>query len=107
MKRDYDAIPDIPPFQGIEKGVQQYWDASLAWKGRPGAKTKYTVGRVLEVLYPLRLNPKSQSLRDQADELSKLVVAFTPTRPPIVDSEVIPFAKPVKASKKALSRKVA
>jgi hypothetical protein len=57
-----------------ETGVQQFWEASLAWKRVPGFVEGISVGRLFEILHPLEHQTIAPNLRAQAGDLSDQIV---------------------------------
>lgn len=58
-----------------ETGARQYWEASLAWRGRAEGSDILTVQHLFEALEPLYAHP-SHPLSRQVNELSDLIVKF-------------------------------
>lgn len=58
-----------------ETGVRQFWEASLAWRGRSEGSDILTVQHLFEALEPLKIHPSLPLVR-QAGELSALIVKF-------------------------------
>lgn len=58
-----------------ETGARQYWEASLAWRGRSTASSILTVQHLFDALEPL-YSHRSHPLVRQAVELSDLIVKF-------------------------------
>lgn len=64
---------------GTEKAVQQFWLASMAWRGREEAPASYTTQGFFRTLKPLYEYPslhRSHRLVDQAWELSEMIVSW-------------------------------
>jgi hypothetical protein len=65
----------------IETGARQYWEASLAWRGRAEGQDGLTVQHLFDALNPLETHP-SWRLQQQASELSAMIVKWKKSRCP-------------------------